>query len=145
MFVPWNRWQEMSRLEDAMNQLFRNPTRRDAETASAAATWQPAVDIFEDGEKIVLLADLPGVEQQDIELAIDKSVLTLRGERRIEQPKAEEYHRFERVRGAFARSFTLPPSVDGERVSADLKNGVLALTLPKKREAQPRQIKVSVA
>jgi len=147
MLVQWNPWRDLNRLEQAMNQLYQsraNGTREDGETA-ATATWQPAVDVFEDAERIVLFADLPGVDEKDLELSIDKSVLTVRGERRTGfEARGEAHERLERVRGPFARSFTLPPTVDGERVSAELKNGVLTLTLPKKREAQPRQIKVSL-
>lgn len=145
MLVRWNAWPELSRLEQVMNRFYeaRSPQRGDGEAATAV--WQPAVDILEDGEKIVLVADLPGVEQKDVDVSVDKNVLTLRGERKAgREAQQDEFHRVERVHGPFARSFTLPPTVDADHVAAELKQGVLTLTLPKKREAQPRQIKVQL-
>jgi HSP20 family protein len=141
--TQWNPWRDLSQLEQAMNALYRNAsTRPEGQTASAA--WQPAVDIFEDNEKILVLADLPGVEQKDLELNVDKNVLSLRGERKSALVEGDGHQRAERVQGPFARSFTLPATVDAEHIGAELKNGVLTLTLPKKREAQPRQIKVQL-
>jgi HSP20 family protein len=106
--------------------------------------WQPPVDVHENGERILLMADLPGLEQSDVDISIDKNILTIRGERK--QPPTEEgSQRFERVHGLFSRAFTLPPTVDFEHVSANMKAGVLTVTLPKKSEAKPRQIKINVA
>jgi HSP20 family protein len=105
--------------------------------------FRPAVDIVEDAEKILITADLPGVVQEQVELQVDKDVLVLKGERKISRAETEHYRRFERAGGAFERSFRLPPTVDVEKISAGMKDGVLTLTLPKKAEAQPRQIKIN--
>jgi HSP20 family protein len=152
--VQWNPWSELARFEHAMNHLWNtNPNAaataaRHAGAAAAAkqppvAAWQPLVDVLEDGGKITLLVDLPGVDEKDVELSIDKNVLSLRGERKSDLPDGNR--RGERPFGLFARSFALPPTVDVEHIGAELKNGVLRLTLPKRAEAQPRQIKVTAA
>ena len=112
--------------------------------AEEPTLWQPPVDVHENSERILLVADLPGLEQSDVDISIDKNILTIRGERK--QPSTEEgSQRCERVHGLFSRAFTLPPTVDFEHVSANMKAGVLTVTLPKKPEAKPRQIKINVA
>ncbi len=149
MLVPFNPWNELSRLEREMDSFLRGrqlsalagngDPRRPVE-------WAPAVDIHDDAAKIQLTADLPGVEQKDVEISVENNVLTLRGERKAEQKgDADGYHRYERVYGSFTRAFTLPSTVDTEKVSAEMKNGVLTVTLPKRPEAQPRTIKINVA
>lgn len=143
MLVRWN-WRDLDRdfatLFEHGFGLRPHATNGDAEKP---ITWAPAVDVHEDASNLVLFADLPGVEEKDVSISIDKNVLTLRGERRLET--AGEAQRVERVQGTFSRSFTLPPTVDAERITATLRAGVLSVTLPKKTEAQPRQIKVSTA
>ncbi len=109
---------------------------------SRKPTWQPAVDVHENTERILLVADLPGLEQSDLDITIDKNILSVRGERKAQSPAGEYQHR-ERVQGAFTRAFTLPATVDVEAVSAEMKSGVLTITLPKKAEAKPRQIKIA--
>jgi HSP20 family protein len=105
--------------------------------------FRPAVDILEEADKIVITADLPGVSQESVELNVDKDVLTLKGERKVLRNETEHYRRFERAGGPFERSFRLPPTVNVEKIQASMKDGVLTLTLPKKAEAQPRQIKIN--
>jgi HSP20 family protein len=94
----------------------------------------PVVDVVEDDQKLELYADVPGVKQEDLDIVVEKDVLTIKGERKGT-----------RFAGTFERAFTLPKHVDAEKIQAKLENGVLTLTLPKRAEAQPRQIKVSVA
>ena len=146
MLVRWTPFTEMDRLSQAMNRLFADA---DAPYRTApAVAWTPAIDVTEDADKIVLFADLPGLQEKDIDVQIEKDVLTLKGERKIdraEQRDAEHYRRFERQSGSFVRTFTLPPTVDTERVAAQLKDGVLTLTLPKKPEAQPKKISVKLS
>ena len=147
MLVRWTPFTEMDRLSQAMNRLFDNDFRphEGAGARGAQVTWTPAIDVTEDKDKILLTADLPGLQQKDVDIQIEKDVLTLRGERAIERSAdAEHYRRFERVAGAFVRAFTLPPTVDAEKVAASLKDGVLTLTLPKKPEAQPKKISIKV-
>ena len=144
MLVTWSPWQELNRLEQAMNQVFENG-RAHGKSAESVPTWQPPVDVFEDASKIVLVADLPGVEEKDLELSVDKNVLTVKGSRKSGEPADAAHRRLERVQGNFSRAFTLPQSIDVENIRAELKNGVLTLTLSKKPEAQPRQIKVTLS
>ena len=151
MLVHWNPWSELSRLEKDLNAFFDGRAQKVAPLAQNGdalepVTWTPAIDVLEDANKIVLTADLPGIDQKDVEISVENNVLTLRGERKQQpKPEGESYHRFERVYGAFSRAFTLPRTVDAEKVTAEMKAGVLTLTLPKKAEAQPRQIKINVA
>ena len=107
--------------------------------------WQPAVDIYETPESIVIKAELPDVEQKDIDVRIEDNTLTIKGERKHEsEVKKENYHRIERYFGSFQRSFKLPATVDQEQVSANCEKGVLTVTLPKKEEVKPKQISVEV-
>ena len=123
--------------EDTVNRLF---------SEQAARPWSPAVDIFETENELLLKADLPGLEMKDIEIQIENSTLSLRGERKYENSSKDGgFHRVERGYGSFVRYFTLPETVDPEKVNADYKQGVLTVTLPKKELAKPRQIKVQVS
>ena len=152
--IRWTPWNDLSQVERALLSFVEDrPQRKEGTSALAQTrdaerpvTWALAVDAHEDPTRIVLVADLPGVEEKDVDIQVENNVLVIRGERRFAQPPADEkgesYHRYERVQGAFARSFTLPPTVDSERVTAELRAGVLEVTLPKKPEAQPRAIKV---
>ena len=123
--------------EDAIARLFDAP--------AASQPWTPAVDIAENDNSLVLKADLPGVDQEGIAISLENGTLTLKGERKFEKKEDKEgYHRIERSYGTFARSFTLPETVDAENVKAEFKNGVLTVTLAKKELAKPRAIKVQV-
>jgi HSP20 family protein len=104
------------------------------------------VDIYENAhQEIVLKAELPGIAREDIDLRVENNTLTLRGERKRDtEVKQEQYHRVERAYGAFSRSFSLPSRIDTEKVRAEFKDGVLAITLPVKAEARPRQIEVAI-
>jgi HSP20 family protein len=110
-----------------------------------AGTWSPAVDIFETEQEIVLQLEVPGVSKEQVHVEVDNGTLLLRGERKIEKEvKEENYHRVERAYGFFQRSFSLPDTVDPEKVRAELKDGVLELRLGKREQAKPKQIQVSV-
>jgi HSP20 family protein len=138
--LQWTPFNDLARLQAQLDRVFDGGKQ-------VEEVFRPAVDIIEDAGKILITADLPGVSQESLELNVDREVLTLKGERKLArpaQPDADHYRRFERTSGAFERSFRLPPSVDVEKINAQMKDGVLTLTLPKKAEAQPRQIKVSV-
>lgn len=107
--------------------------------------WQPAVDIYETAESIVIKAELPDVDQKDIDVRIEDNTLTIKGERKHEsEVKKENYHRIERYFGTFQRSFKLPGTVNQEGVTATCEKGVLTITLPKKEEVKPKQISVEV-
>jgi len=132
-------------LQDRMNRLFDDAGRAwPNNEPSATTTWSPAVDIFETESEIVVKAELPGMDRKDIGLNLEKNVLTLRGERGFEkETKDENYHRIERSYGAFSRSFSIPATVDEEKIRADYKDGVLKIVLPKKEQAKPKQIRIA--
>jgi HSP20 family protein len=123
--------------------MFRN--LNEGETPLAAASFVPAVDIYEDTEKLVLKLEIPGIDEKDLDVRIEDDMLTVKGERKFEaEEKEKNFHRIERSYGSFFRAFTLPPSVDASTVAASYNAGVLKLELKKKPEAQPKQIKINV-
>jgi HSP20 family protein len=123
--------------EDAFTRLLTEP--------QANRPWAPSVDIFETENELVLKADLPDVELKDIDVRVENQTLTVSGERKFEKnDSGKGYHRLERSYGRFTRSFAVPSAFDTENISADYKNGVLSVSLPKKEAAKPRQIKIEV-
>ncbi|HKW96923.1 MAG TPA: Hsp20/alpha crystallin family protein [Bryobacteraceae bacterium] len=125
--------------------LFEDAVTRWMSEPRVSRPWSPAVDILETENELVLKADLPDVPLEDIDVQVENETLSIKGERKFEQNTEEKgYHRIERAYGSFTRSFSVPATVDTERVSADYKNGVLTVTLPKKEAAKPKQVKVEV-
>src|SRR5260370_11221254 len=123
--------------EDALARMLNEPR--------GARPWCPSVDIYETENELVLKADLPEVKLEDIEVRVENLTLTLKGERKFEKDDSiKGHHRIERSYGTFERSFTVPATVDPEKVAADYKNGVLTVKLPKKEAAKPRQVKIEV-
>lgn len=123
--------------EDAVTRLMSEPR--------TGRPWSPPVDIVETENELVLKADLPDVKLEDIDVHVENETLSLKGERRFEREgNGKGYHRIERSYGSFVRNFAVPSTVDTEKVSADYKNGVLTITLPKKEAAKPKQVKVEV-
>jgi HSP20 family protein len=114
---------------------------------TSPSTWMPPVDIFQTGDhELVLKAELPDMSREDIDITVENFVLTIKGEKKVSTDvKDDQYHHIERRYGAFSRSFSLPQTVDSNRVSAEYKNGVLTVRLPLREEAKPRSIKVDVA
>jgi HSP20 family protein len=112
-----------------------------------SAPWAPPVDIFQNDDKeVVLKAELPDMVRDAIDITVENGTLTIKGEKKVASDvKEDQFHRIERRYGAFSRSFSLPPTVDAARVSAEYKNGVLTVRLPLREDAKPRQIKVDVA
>jgi HSP20 family protein len=143
--VRWDPYRELAAMQDRLNQFF-DDTRRSDDDVMSRGDWMPAVDIFQtDQHEVVLKAELPGVKREDIDLKVENNTLTIQGERRQEKSVAKEhYHRVERCYGAFGRSFSLPNTIDSEKVRAEYRDGVLTVTLPLREEAKPRQIKVDV-
>jgi HSP20 family protein len=139
-------FRELSTLQDRMNRLFRASFEDAGQDQSlVASTFAPAVDVYEDEHNVSLKIEVPGIDEKDIDVQIENNTLTVHGERKIEKEEKEEnYRRVERQYGSFTRTFTLPPTVDSEKVSAHYDKGVLKVTLPKKAEAKPKQIKVNV-
>ena len=143
--VRWDPFRDLGMLQDRMNRLFDDAGRGWRSDEPAATTsWSPSVDIFETEGEIVVKAELPGMDRKDITLHLENNVLTLRGERKFEkETKEENYHRIERSYGNFSRSFSIPATVDEEKIRADYKDGVLKIVLPKKEQAKPKQIKIA--
>jgi HSP20 family protein len=140
----WDPFREVVALQDRVNSLFRDLNQ--ADDPVAAAGFVPAVDIYEDAQKVVLKLEVPGIEEKDLDVRVEDHTLTVKGERKFEaEEKEQNFHRIERRYGTFFRAFTLPSTVDTENVKASYNAGVLKLELTKKPEAQPKQIKVSVA
>jgi len=137
-------WGVMPRLQDEINRLFGNA--RENDSSSATAAWIPLVDIHEYGDRFELYVDLPGVEPSAVDLTLDGGILTLSGERAQqmagEQGEDAQGRRIERGHGHFHRRFVLPDTVDGEKVNASGKNGVLTVTIPKQPKAMPRRIQI---
>ena len=143
--VRWDPFRDLGLLQDRMNRMFDDAGRGWRSDEPAATTsWSPQVDIFETEGEIVVKAELPGMKREDITLHLEKNVLTLRGERKFQkETKEENYHRIERSYGNFSRSFSIPATVDEEKIRADYKDGVLQIVLPKKDQAKPKQIKIA--
>jgi HSP20 family protein len=137
-------FQDFAALQDRVQRLFGHLPLR---TVGGQYTWTPAVDIYEtEGQGVVLKAELPDMTREEIDVTVEHDTLTIRGERKPPvDVKDGQYRRIERQYGAFVRSFTLPPSVDGARASAEYKHGVLTVKLPLREEAKPRTITVDVA
>jgi len=148
-FVPLRSpLQDVAELQHRLNSIFTEfarPAVADANDAPSSS-FVPAVDIYEDTNGLVLKLEVPGVKPEDIDIRMENQSLTIKGERRFEsEEKAENFHRIERRFGTFARSFTLPPTIDTESVAAAYDAGVLRISLAKKPEAQPKQVKVELA
>ena len=146
--VRWlDPFRDLTGIQDRMNQIFEDALSRSRGRDEGMRTgmWTPAVDIYERNDFVVVKAELPGVEKDQISVEVKDGILTLRGERKLERDvKEESYHRIERAYGSFLRSFSLPVSVDQDKVKAKFKDGVLEVELPKKEKAKPKQIKVDV-
>lgn len=144
----WEPFREITRMQEELNRFFDDRLwrmRGDANKDELGAAFMPPVDVYEDQEGLVLSAEVPGLDPKDVDLRIENGVMTIKGERKLErEDRKENYLRVERAYGTFLRSFTLPPSVDGEKVKAEYKNGVLRVVLPKREEAKPRSIRVKV-
>ena len=139
-------FRELAAMQDRMARLFGDVYLRDEDTGFRG-NWAPAVDIFEtESHDLVLKAELPGMNRDEIEVSVENGTLVLKGQKKFDTDvKEEHYRRIERTYGQFHRSFTLPNTVDTSKVGADYKNGVLTVKLPFREEAKPRTINVEVA
>lgn len=142
--IRWDPFRDLITLREKMNRLFEEAfTSRGEERDLVSSTWTPSVDIYETENALVLNAEVPGIDEGDIEIKIEDNTLTIKGERKFEkETKEENYHRIERAYGSFYRSFTLPHNVDQDRIEAEHENGILKITMPKKPELKPRKVKV---
>jgi len=139
----WDPFREVVALQNRMNSLFRDLNEGDSPLTTAS--FVPAVDIYEDAQKVMLKLEVPGIEEKDLDVRVENNTLTVKGERKFEKEEKEEnFHRIERRYGSFSRSFSLPQTVDPHKVEAEYKQGVLTVRLPLREEAKPRQVKVNV-
>ncbi|MGQ9617792.1 MAG: Hsp20/alpha crystallin family protein [Candidatus Aminicenantia bacterium] len=144
--MRWDPWKDLVALQERMSRLLEESFgRMKREEGLVSGAWTPAVDIYETESSLVVTAEIPGVSEKDIDVRIENNQLIIKGERKFEkETKEENYHRIERVYGSFYRSFSLPNTVDHDKVKAEYKNGVLKVTLGKKEEVKPKQIKIEV-
>lgn len=138
--------QDLNRLQTQLNRIFE-PFARFAGTEDedlVSGAWVPPVDVAETQDKILVRAEVPGVRQEDIQIEFENGLLTIRGERKIEKSEGLTWHRVERVYGNFSRSFTLPRTVDPEKITATYREGILEIEVPKREEAKPKNIRIAV-
>lgn len=142
--MKYDPFRELRGLHDEMNRLFSGVTPDRSEFARGA--WSPNVDIFEDKDRLIVEAELPGMNREDFEVSVENNVLTLKGERKFEKKtEGDNYHRVERSYGSFTRQFTLPQTITAEGATADFENGVLRVALPKREETKARKIEITAS
>ena len=144
----WDPSREMEELQNRLSNFFgRTPARLgDAkEESMTVAEWAPLVDITEDEKEYIIKTELPEVKKEDVKVAVENGLLTIVGERKFEKEENKKYHRIERAYGRFVRSFIVPDYVEADKVSAEFKDGVLKVHLPKSEKTKPKQIEVKVA
>ena len=146
VLTRWDPFREFTTLQDRMNRLFRESYNDAGQDESLTTSrFAPAVDVYEDEHQVTLKIEVPGIDEKDIDVLLENNTLSVHGERKFEKEEKEEnYRRVERQYGSFTRTFTLPQTVDSEKVSANYDKGVLKISLPKKAEAKPKQIKVKI-
>jgi HSP20 family protein len=143
--IRWNPYRDLTSLADQVTRAFGAPAGRTRDEELSLGSWTPPVDILEEKDRIVLTAELPGFTSDQVEVQMEGGVLTLKGERKFEdETEGRNYHRVERSYGQFVRSFTLPNNVNRDAIKATFHDGLLSIELPKREEAKPRQIKISV-
>jgi len=147
--VPYHKSETPSMVFPEVSRFFEdffNDLPLTASMSPRTEGWVPAVDILEKDGNLILRAELPGVNEKDIDVKLEGNILTLKGERKLEHEETKHnYHRVESFYGSFTRSFTLPDSVDTDKIKADYKNGILTISIAQKPEVQPREIPVSVS
>jgi HSP20 family protein len=141
----WDQTRGLTSLQDQVNRLFEDSFTRDRSGHADLATWAPPVDIYETENELVVNADLPDLQEKDIDVRVENNMLTIRGERKFDDANEDNYLRVERNYGSFMRSFTLPNTVSSENIRAEYRNGVLSLHMAKLEESKPKQVKISVS
>jgi HSP20 family protein len=146
LLTRWEPVRELATLQERMNRLFNDTfSPVNSQESLVAGSFVPPVDVYEDDKSVRVKMEVPGIDEKDIDVHLENNLLSVRGERKLEtETKEENYHRIERSYGSFIRSFTLPNTVNTEDVKASYAKGVLTITLAKKAEARPKQIKVNV-
>jgi HSP20 family protein len=143
----WDPFKELEEMQGRLSRLFGRPLphKEGGKEEMTVAEWSPLVDISEDDKEYLVKAELPDVKKEDIKLSIHENVLSISGERKYEkEEKGKKYHRVERAYGSFLRSFTLPEDADASKISAECKDGILKVHLPKSEKAKPKSIEVKI-
>jgi HSP20 family protein len=142
----WRPFRDMVSIQDEMNKLFDDFFGRPlVRTEWTEGVWTPSVDVSEDKDNVIIKAEMPGMNKDDVKISVQDGVITLRGEKKQEtEEKDKNYHRIERSYGSFCRSFQLPTTVKTEKIKASYKEGVLSVTLPKTEEVKPKEIPISI-
>ena len=141
--IKYDPFRELRGLHDEMSRLFSGFGPSEG-SEFARGAWSPSVDIFEDKDRLIVEAELPGLNREDFEVSVENNVLTLKGERKFEKTEERDnFHRVERSYGSFTRQFTLPQTVTAEGATADFENGVLRVALPKREETKARKIEIT--
>jgi len=149
--VRWDPFREFAQLQDRLNRVFNDAYSRGSlatdEGLMTTGSWVPPVDIYQNGDhELVIKAELPDMTREDIDITVDNGTLSIKGEKKLStEVREDQFHRMERRYGIFSRSFSLPQTVDANKVAAEYKQGVLTVRLPLREEAKPRSIKVDVA
>ena len=142
----WEPFRGLNTLQDQVNRLFEDSFASNRSGQADLASWAPAVDIYETENELVVKADLPEMQEKDIDIRVESNTLTIRGERTFDsEVHQENYLRVERAYGTFSRSFSLPNTVNTEGIRAEYQNGVLSVHMPKREESKPKQVKIRVA
>jgi len=145
VLTRWDPFRELYSLQNRMNRLFEEQYGGGREDSLTTGAFLPPVDIYEDEHSVQLKLEVPGIDEKDLDVKVENNTLTISGERKFEKEEKEEnFRRVERQYGSFTRSFTLPTTVDAEKISAHYDQGILKVSLAKKAEAKPKQIKVNV-
>ena len=144
--VRFDPFRDVALIQDRLNRVFGDLSRRFDDDVTARGAWVPPVDIFEnDQHELVLKAELPDLKREDIDIRVENNALTLSGQKKAEEEINEDrFHRIERTYGHFSRTFSLPNTVDTGKIAAEYKNGVLTVKLPRREDAQPKQIQVQI-
>ena len=145
--TQWNPSKDRDELESRLATMLatREATGNGGKEALTVAQWSPLVDITEDEKEYLIKAELPDMKKENVRLTVENAVVAISGERTFEkEEKGKKYHRIERAYGSFVRSFTLPEDADGSKVSADFKDGMLQVHLPKSQKAKPKTIEIKV-
>jgi HSP20 family protein len=145
----WSPWKELEQMEKRLSTIFGRPQgsgNGESKEAISVTQWSPLVDITEDDKEYVVKAEIPEMKKEDIKINVHDDVLTVSGERKYEkEEKGKKFHRVERAYGSFMRSFTLPENADGSKISAEYKDGMLKVHLPKSEQAKKKTIEVKIA
>jgi HSP20 family protein len=142
---PLDSMTSLRRLNSILDDAFSTWPFQSQENGALTSSWIPACDVFEDQDAVKIVAEVPGVGPEDVKISLENNLLTIRGEKRQQaEEKTERVHRYERTYGSFERAFSLPTTVDPEKIAASYANGILTVTIPKAERARPREIPVKV-